>query len=46
MVRPFLSQQVLRYQSGKPQHRKKLKQKLWRTLCSRCHRLPKRKQMS
>ena len=31
-----LSQQVLRYQSGKPQHRKKLKQKLWRTLYIRC----------
>ncbi len=46
MVKPFLSQPVLRYQYRKRQHRKILKQKLWRTLCSRCHRLLKRKRMT
>ncbi|EGO4570840.1 hypothetical protein ITZ95_000088 [Escherichia coli] len=37
---------MLRYQYRKLQHRKILKQKLWRTLCSRCHRLLKRKRIS
>ncbi len=44
-VKPFLSQQVLRYQYRKQQHRKILKQKLWRTLYSRCHRLLQRELM-
>lgn len=38
--------QVLRYQYRRLQHRKILKQKLWRTLCSRCHRLLKRERMT
>ena len=44
--KPFLSQPVLRYQYRKRQHRKILKQKLWRTLSSRCHCSPKRKRMT
>ncbi len=46
MVKPFLSQPVLRYRYRKLQHRKILKQKLWRTWCSRYHRSPKRKGMT
>ncbi len=42
----FLSQQVLRYRYRKMQHRKILKQKLRRTLRSRCHRLLKRERMT
>ena len=35
----------VRYRFRKMQHRKILKQKLWRTLCSRCHRLLQREKM-
>ena len=42
----YCMQRVLRYQRRKLQYRKKLKQKLWRTLCSRCHRSPKREPMT
>lgn len=42
----FLSQPVLRYQHRKRQHRKKLKQILWGTLCSHYHRSLKREPMT
>ncbi|ERB17799.1 hypothetical protein [Escherichia coli] len=42
----FVDKSAYTCQYRKLQHRKILKQKLWRTLCSRCHRLLKRKRIT